>query len=171
MQILNVLQTQFAPVYKTDMSQARLLQYQSSLTTPAGFFSLCAAFNQNEGFAPVLLVDMGGALDDAFSKKGMEGVNRITRLLRQIFNLLQERNIHLSLGIGTTLEFVKQAEDFAGDVYLHRYQPSITLSNSQLEDPRDKNFQEIVRSVSGVSLPDTLACLCERICVCPAQFC
>ena len=97
-------------------------RFKGEIQSPDGFFELSSELNQNENKPPVFLIDMGSALERAYEDGGMDRVNDITRLLRQIFNLLAEKNIKLILAIGLSENFVSAAVDFASDVYVDRYQ-------------------------------------------------
>ncbi|MCP4611716.1 MAG: hypothetical protein GY845_23650 [Planctomycetes bacterium] len=131
------------------------LLFKEKLQTPDGFFELCSALNTNEGKPPVFLIDMGEAFEEMYSVSGLVGINDLKNVLRQIINFLETRNIPLVLGIGLTSQFVQETKDFASDVFVHRFQSSITLKNTFLEgeNPRDA-FQEIVKKLSGLDLPD-----------------
>ena len=71
----------------------------------------------------------------------------ITRLLRQIFNLLAEKNIKLILAIGLSENFVSAAVDFASDVYVDRYQNQLSLTNTSFENEPSESFRQIVSSI------------------------
>ena len=123
--------------------------------TPEEFFILCSDLYENEGKSPVFLIDMGKALEEQCSNGGMDDVIDLTRLLRYIYNLLKEKNISLILCIGLTPKFVSVAAEFAEDVFIQRYQSSITLMNVFFEGkPPYVAFQQIVQKISGLEIPD-----------------
>ena len=119
-----------------------------------GFFVLCSDLYEKEGKIPVFLIDMGEAMEEQYSKRGLDGVKDLSRLLRKIYNLLEERNISLILGIGLTTKFVRDSEKFIADVF-HRYGAFVTLTNTFFEGEAPcVDFQQIVKTISGLEIPD-----------------
>ena len=145
-------------------------RFKGEIQSPDGFFELSSELNQNENKPPVFLIDMGSALERAYEDGGMDRVNDITRLLRQIFNLLAEKNIKLILAIGLSENFVSAAVDFASDVYVDRYQNQLSLTNTSFENEPSESFRQIVSSISELEIPDTYAGLWRGSTITAGQF-
>jgi hypothetical protein len=85
----------------------------------------------------------------------MDGIIEITRLMKKIFNLLKDKNINLIFGLGLTTKFVREVESFAADVYVERYESFMTLKNTCMEGENPHvPFQQIIRKISGLDIPD-----------------
>ncbi|MDA7618220.1 hypothetical protein N8703_02855 [Verrucomicrobia bacterium] len=145
-------------------------EYQGNVQSVEGFFGLCAALNQNESKPPVFLIDMGLALGKAYEDGGMDRVNDITRLLRQIFNSIAEKNIKLILAIGLTEDFVRAVINFSQDVYIDRYKNEFSLTNTNFDGESSDSFRQIVSSISGLEIPDTYPGLWRGTTITAGQF-
>ena len=136
--------------------------FHTKVKLPEEFFVLCSVLYEKEGKSPVFLIDMGKSMDEQYSKRGMDGVIALTRLLRKIYNLLKEKNINLVLGIGLTTKFVRDVEEFAADVFVQRYESFITLKNTFFEGETPfLAFQQIVKTISGLEISDQYQGLCR----------
>ena len=125
-----------------------------------GFFVLCSDLYKKEGKVPVFLIDMGKAMEEQYnSDRGLDGVIDLSRLLRKIYNLLEERNISLILGIGLTTKFVEDSGKYIADVF-QRYGAFVILTNTSFEGEAPcEDFQQIVQTISGLEIPDRYKCL------------
>ena len=118
--------------------------------TVHGFFEFIEKISSITGKKPILLIDMGKAMEQSSDAEAL----MIAQYLKPIVNMMEDRGVPFILGLGWTRKFFDRIISISGDVYRDRYRTELFLGVAYESDNPYDIFKEIVKKVSSVLLPD-----------------
>ncbi|MGV8118914.1 MAG: hypothetical protein AB2L14_04020 [Candidatus Xenobiia bacterium LiM19] len=131
-----------------------------------GFFDFISRVSSLSGKKPILLIDMGKAMEDSSDAEAMA----VAQYLKPIVNMMDDRGIPFILGLGWTRKFFDGIISISGDVYRDRYRAELFLGMAYESDSPYDIFRQIVKKISSVHLPDDYAGLLRIPGMTPAKF-